>query len=355
MDRGQADTGHHRLTALMTGVVLAALPATARAEQVCNPSETNTEGVVSLIVENDSLSSGKDRNYTSGVELGYVSPENCRIPRMLSDAAKPITHAISNADPAFWGIALGQSIFTPQDTQADPAPPDQHPYAGWLYLQIAVAAEVKPSDAHPTGYLDTYDLQFGMVGPSALGRQAQNGIHSVLGAPEARGWDSQLHDEFTFGLSLDRRWDWKEQPLPIAPNLSYDFTPTAGATIGTLRDEVRVGLIARIGDHLNGDYGPPRVRPSLASVEQFYNRDLSWNLFAGVEGRAVAHDIFLDGNTFRDSAHVKRVPFVADFQAGLSISSGEWRMTYTYVWRTNEFTTQDGHQDFGSLSLSRRF
>ncbi|MBI3437555.1 MAG: hypothetical protein HY054_02670 [Proteobacteria bacterium] len=30
-------------------------------------------------------------------------------------------------------------------------------------------------------------------------------------------------------------------------------------------------------------------------------------------------------------------------------------MTYTFVWRTDEFTTQNGRQDFGSLSFSRRF
>jgi hypothetical protein len=37
------------------------------------------------------------------------------------------------------------------------------------------------------------------------------------------------------------------------------------------------------------------------------------------------------------------------------MSLHEWRITYTFVWRTDEFTTQHGRQDFGSLSFSRRF
>ncbi|MBI3437556.1 MAG: DUF2219 family protein [Proteobacteria bacterium] len=56
--------------------------------------------------------------------------------------------------------------------------------------------------------------QFGMVGPSALGEQAQNSIHKILGAPRALGWDSQLHDEFAFAASFDRRWRWVPFGVP---------------------------------------------------------------------------------------------------------------------------------------------
>jgi lipid A 3-O-deacylase len=343
-----------RLAALMSGAAFALLPNAGRAEEACRiPSDE--KGVVSLVVENDSLSSGADRNYTSGVELGYVSPNNRCIPPAFNDTARPFTQFFSKADPAFWGVAIGQSIFTPEDTQAATAPPDQHPYAGWLYLQFAVAAETKRSNAHPIGYLDTYELQLGVVGPWALGEQAQDSIHKLLGAPGARGWDSQLHNELAFALSFDRRWRWGAHPMPLVSALNYDVTPTLGFTLGTLRDEARAGVILRVGNELNSDYGPPRVRPSLAGVEQFYDEPFSWSLFAGVEGRAVARDLFLDGNTFADSARVAREAYVADFQGGFSFSSGAWRMTYTYVWRTDEFKTQTHRQDFGSLSLSRRF
>ena len=172
------------------------------------------EGVVSLVVENDSLSSGADRNYTSGIELSYTSPNNARIPHWLDNAASPFTQFFSNAEPAFWGVSLGQSLFTPNDIEAVPAPPDQHPYAGWLYMQLMVAAEERPN-GDVGGHLDTYELEFGMVGPSALGEQSQAGIHQILGAPHPKGWASQLHDEFAFAGSFDRRWRWAPRELPI--------------------------------------------------------------------------------------------------------------------------------------------
>lgn len=76
-------------------------------------------------------------------------------------------------------------------------------------------------------------------------------------------------------------------------------------------------------------------------------------LFAGVYGRLVAHDVFLDGNTWRDSARVRREPLVGDLQAGLA---GQWddvSFAYTYVARSSEFEGQKDAQRFGALTITR--
>jgi lipid A 3-O-deacylase len=328
--------------------LMAALPGTASAQDLLGEDK----GVLSLVVENDSLSSGADRNYTSGIKLAYISPAD-RVPDWLQNTGS-FTRAISGSDPDFWGISIGQSIFTPQDIRANPAPPDQHPYSGWLYMQLMVAAQDNPNPGHRAQHLDTYELEIGVVGPWAMGEQAQDSIHQLLGAPHPNGWDSQLHNEVVFDLAFDRRWHAWSLPDNTLGFLEADLTPSAGVTVGTLRDEMRAGLTARIGQRLDSDYGPPRVRPSLAGVEHFAGGPFAWSIFAGVQGRAVARDLFLDGNTFQDSAHVERIPYVADYQAGFSISAGDWRLAYTYVWRTDEFETQDGRQDFGALAISWR-
>ncbi|MBY0568497.1 MAG: lipid A deacylase LpxR family protein [Hyphomonadaceae bacterium] len=347
MDRRQADAGHHRLKRLLTGAALmAALPGIAYADR-----PADEKGVLSIAVENDSLSSGADRNYTSGIKIAYVSPSE-GVPDWLQPAGA-FTRALSGENPDFWGVAIGQSIFTPEDITAVPAPADQHPYAGWLYMQLMVGAETRNDAGRPL-YLDTYELELGIVGPSAMGEEAQRGIHEFLGAPDPQGWDSQLEDEIAFAVSFDRRWRALRGSTDLG-NLEFDLTPNAGVTLGTLRTEARLGVIARVGWRIDNDYGPPRVRPSLSGVEHFEGGRLSWSLFAGVQGRAVARNLFLDGNTWEDDGpSVDRNPYVADFQTGFSVSAGDWRLAYTYVWRTEEFETQPTRQDFGALALSWR-
>ncbi|MBS0385254.1 MAG: DUF2219 family protein, partial [Proteobacteria bacterium] len=83
----------------MTGVALGLLPAAALAQAPEERARADQEGVFSLVVENDSLSSGADRNYTSGIELSYTSPNNARIPAWLNNAATPFTQFLSQADP----------------------------------------------------------------------------------------------------------------------------------------------------------------------------------------------------------------------------------------------------------------
>ena len=337
------------------GLVAAALaaPGAARAQDV---EQARQEGVFSLVVENDSLSSGADRNYTSGVRLAYVQPTG-DIPSWLSGGEDFIAN-FTDARPAFWGVSIGQSIFTPENIAANPAPPDEHPYAGYLYGQILLATIQNRPDGMFPRFSDLYELEFGMIGPSALGQQAQQGIHEFLGAPDPQGWDSQLHDEFVFALSYERRWSSLRYFADITPGgLEIVVSPSLGATLGTLRTEARAGVTAQIGYQILNNYeiGPPRVRPALSGAGYFEHRDFSWSLFAGVQARAVARNIFLDGNTYRDSARVDRIPGVVDGQVGFTLQMGDARLAYTYVVRTDEFETQTAAQDFGTLALQLRF
>jgi hypothetical protein len=133
----------------------------------------DAKGALTLVGENDSLSSGADRNYTSGIKVEYVSPVGV-MPKWARGFGD-FTRAATNTRPSFWSVGVGQSIYTPQDISANPPPVDQHPYAGWLYGKVMIAAEENVI-ARPPRYIDLYELEFGMVGPSAQGRQAQSCI-----------------------------------------------------------------------------------------------------------------------------------------------------------------------------------
>jgi hypothetical protein len=246
------------------------------------------------------------------------------------------------------GFAFGQSIYTPEDTQTALPLPDQHPYAGWLYGEYSVAVQRRD-------VIDQLTLSAGIVGPAAQGEFAQNNWHSLIGGEPANGWDNQISNQPGLMLSFDRRmraiYELSEDGFGV------DATPSAGVTLGNVQTNVRAGLMLRFGRDLRSDYGPPRVRPSLSGAGFFApGRDFSWYLFLGAEGRAVGHDVFLDGGLFSDTdPSVDSRTLVADIQAGLALQVAGVQIGYTFVVRTEEFFGQNGAQRFGAISLSTNF
>ncbi|PQA86653.1 lipid A deacylase LpxR family protein [Hyphococcus luteus] len=295
----------------------------------------------SALVENDYFGS-TDKNYTNGVRFGYLSAKG-----RGENFARRFMRA-SPEDETRIGFALGQSIFTPQDTEAFEPLPDQHPYAGWLYGEYSVLVE------RSDDILDMLTISAGVVGPAALGEEVQNSFHRLIDDDRINGWDNQLRNEPGLILAYERRW----RPLfrVSRPGIGVDATPNAGVSVGNVLTHGKAGLTLRIGRNLQGNYGPPRIRPSLAGAGYYRGVDTaSWYLFAGAEGRAVARNIFLDGNTWRDSLSLEKRHFVADFQAGVVIQVKSLQIAYTYVWRTKEFVNQGARHEFGALSLSAKF
>jgi hypothetical protein len=324
------------LAAVLTA---AASPLSARAADRA-PDE---RGTFSLLVENDALYDS-DRHYTNGLKASWLSSEN--IPGWLQRAGDYLPFFKAGSRRRY-GFSVGQSIFTPEDKDAIALLDDDRPYAGWLYAGFAMTAD--------TGnQLDTFELNLGVVGPHAQGEWVQNNFHRTIGSTNANGWDNQLDDEF--GAVLYYEHKWRGLLETGRGGLGVDVIPHVGAALGNVYTYAAGGGMLRFGQDLPADYGPPRVRPALAGTGFFDpHAGFGWYLFAGVEGRAVARDIFLDGNTLGDSHSVDREPFVADLQAGLAITIKIVRIAFTQVYRTREFDGQSGPNTFGAFSVSFRW
>ncbi|MBK6705666.1 MAG: lipid A deacylase LpxR family protein [Caulobacteraceae bacterium] len=220
---------------------------------------------------------------------------------------------------------MGHSLFTPNDTTTSAPLPDQHPYAAWLYGEYT--ALVEQGDE-----VDQVSVQLGIVGPSAGGEWVQNEFHALIGTADAQGWDNQLEDEIGIVISYDHRLRRLAQLGD--GGFGADVTPNLGFTVGNIHTNLHAGLTLRMGQDLDNDYGPPRISPRLAGAGYFTPRDnFSWYVFASIEGRAVAHNIFLDGSLFRDDdPSVSSNTFVTDMQ-GLVVQVLQTQVASTYVER----------------------
>ena len=299
---------------------------------------------VSVVWENDSFA-GTDRNYTNGVRLSWLSGTGD------TDGVSDLVAQWLGADEyavVRRGIAFGHSLFSPEDISTDQPLPLQHPYAGWLYLEYTPL--IQQADR-----VDQFTFQIGLIGPSAGGEYAQNEFHAVIGEPEALGWDNQLRDELTLGVAWDRRL--RRVAVIELGALSVDLTPTVGFSVGTVQTNAKLGAMLRLGNDLQVDYGPPRVRPSLSGANFFNPVDrLSWYAFAGAEGRYVIHNRFLDGSVMlEDDSLLTSNRWVGDVQLGVAVQYRQSQFAFTIVRRTEEWAEQTEPQRFGAVSLSRRF
>jgi hypothetical protein len=115
--------------------------------------------------------------------------------------------------------------------------------------------------------------------------------------------------------------------------------------------------MVRIGRNLKVDWGPPHIDENLgASYINPTRGDAEWGWYAflGTEGRLVGHNMFLDGNSFQKSPSVPKELAVGDFQAGAAVVWQHVRLAYTYVYRTNEFKTQDHPDHYGAIQVGFR-
>jgi hypothetical protein len=299
---------------------------------------------MSIVMENDLFHS--DRYYTNGVRASWLLTPGRKSDWALRAARLfPFFPAQSTVHVNY---AIGQNMYTPKDISLKNPPANDRPYAGWLYGSVGLIAE--------TGQrLDQLELTIGVVGPASFAEETQTFVHKTMRIDEPEGWDHQLKNEPGFILTYHR--SWRSYVSKSFFGVPFDLTPHAGGSLGNVFTYANSGITLRYGKELPLDYGTPRIQPSLPGSGFFIpQKGFGWYHFAGVEGRAVARNIFLDGNTFRESNSVEKEPFVGDFQFGIVMTRHNVRIGYTHVVRTREFKTESGHhQDFGALSISMQF
>lgn len=334
----------NRAESLAVAVLLgmATLPAAAQTPPA--KSSGDQAAIWSIQGENASISSASvtDRYYTNGLRIGWTSPEGYP-PGWLENVGRLL-----------WGkgnqritVDLSQQIYTPYATGVKVPPAGDRPYAATLLLNTGLQQD-------GDGWRSVLGMSLGVMGPAAGGEWVQNGFHDLIGQKGNKGWSSQLKDEPVLQFTSARTW---QLPTGSLLGLETDALPDLTAELGTLRIYVQPGVRFRIGQGLNGDFGPARLRPGQSGGDAFAAADaLGWYLFAGGDGRAVLRDGTLEGNIYQSSPSVKKTPFVGELEVGGGITYRSVRLTYTQVFQTAEFRHQKGglHQ-FGSVNLAARF
>jgi hypothetical protein len=273
-----------------------------------------------------------DRNYTYGLHAAWYGEPGV-MPRWAERVAYRLGGTQSNAARRL-SFSAGQELYTP-DALSNPRPIlNDRPYAAWLFA----GATISNADAR---HARSLDVRAGMIGPDAQGREVQTWWHRREHIRLPRGWKYQLANELGLRVTIDERW------RPYGVQRHVDIVPHVRLTAGNVLTEAAAGATLRVGLPLANDFGP-----GAPSGPEGYVRGFRLYGFARAEGRALAHDITLDGNTFHNSLSVHRIPFVGEAQMGLGLRHGALGVRYQFSYSTAQFSERPNSHEYGSVGFS---
>lgn len=309
--------------------------------------------VLSFIEENDLLynpfGDHQDRHYTQGLKLIYLepgaSPSWWARGTQLARVERWLPKVWLEPRGTNFGLLFGQSIFTPEDQTSTNLVTEDRPYAAWLYFGLGIQRRGIVGPGIPV--LESFELNLGIVGPEAQGGSSQDALHQARQLQTFDGWGTELRTEPAFVFKYGRAW---KLACNEASGRYFDFIPHLGTDLGTLRVAGNAGATARLGFNLPDDFGIQLIDSTIVLASGRNRGPVGFHVFGQAEGRAVARNVFLDGNLYQDSHSVPKRPFVTDLIYGAALNLGRHcDLSWTRVIRSEEFEGQHGNDRFGSI------
>ncbi|RYY37753.1 MAG: lipid A deacylase LpxR family protein, partial [Sphingobacteriaceae bacterium] len=257
--------------------------------------------------DNDSfLAAGSDRYYTNGLFVFLrhglsINP---------ADSAKLKNKVL--------GFELGQKIFNPRSGSVLSPQLIDRPFAAYLYAGSSL------------NYLYSnesnlkFSAQIGVVGPDALGKQAQNVIHDTFGFYTLNGWEYQVENSFQLNLAA-------EYNRLLARTTGADISLNTYGRLGTGFSGAGAGVLIRLGDFnqlfnsvstqstaiKNRGFAPLEKREFFFYIKPLLNY--------------VAYDATIEGSLFGKNVNsnsqevtLTRKPIVFMQQFGISYGGSRW-------------------------------
>jgi hypothetical protein len=279
--------------------IAACLVATAAFADDGNPAQWY------LRVDNDFFFH-TDRWYTSGFRIARVQ------------------------DGLEWGLV--QEIYTPEAKYLSPTLQDRAP-VGRLFA--SVANHIEGDDT-----VDTYEIDAGVRGPSALGEQTQGDVHGVVESGVKLDWSRQLPDKFD-ASAIGVRTQY----------LGYGFRGHLGAVVGTQMIFGHLGVEWRIGD----TQAPSSPLMRYAATPPFRPRAGGFGAYLGASIRGVARNELLSKNYYTYGPELEKKNEVTRLGGGFTWSQGWGNLTLDLVQESREFVGQRTAHEFGSIALHIAF
>ncbi len=332
--------------ALGCGPLLAQGKPTINSPESCRNATNVAPRHLILAHENDFFGR-TDRDYTSGTMISVrysriesLANDDCPL-GLMRGAARWLNHwpnaKLTERDFVF---SIGQQLYTPTDFRAASIVPKERPYAGWLFSRWAIHA----NDSRQS---QTLAIDLGVTGPAAQGESSQNFFHRLEGYPRFQGWNNQLRNEL--GLQVSGEWR-----TLLTRTQQTRLIGHYGMGLGNVETYLNAGMQWKFASALADNHAlPSSMRPASAVRSVALTQSgPSPQWFVGIDTRAVARNIFLDGNTRSPGHSVNRKPVVGELSMGLVWNWLMADLALTLNLRSHEYEKQTYNHLFGGMTIS---
>lgn len=293
--------------------------------------------------ENDAFFN-TDNQYSFGFKLSNVY----FVPKVEYQWLKiPFIHKSKEAH--FVSMGISQQMYTPKDIESSKLIVDDRPYAGWLYLEFGLYQSTKAQ-------LDSLTLQFGIIGENSGAEFVQRKVHELIGSQVPNGWNNQLNNEL--GVNLIYQHKWRFVPEPVF-TIESNIVPFVEATLGNVKTQVSTGALMRFGLNPIEDFGSSSIDvggengiPIRTNCLCPQYKPWSFTLNFAFAAKAVAHNIFLDGNSFSESHSVEKENFIAYVSYGFSARYEHFAIDYVLTSYSRQYKTEEKNHEYGSILFS---
>ena len=285
-----------------------------------------------------------DSQYTSGEKFNWLFH--------VDNQSNPLYNLLfidyGNYD-AYVSFSLVNQIYTPVDLNQTEPIVDDRPYAGWTYFEYGIH---KSSSEN----LRSLYLRVGMIGPASKSEQIQKGIHKLSGSDTPKGWDNQLESELGINLVYFHKWRFIPEKIGV---FERSIIPFVEVDLGNVSTKVTAGVSMRFGYNIARDFGISTVdsggEVGVSVKNERMNvkkRDWSFSFNLSGYGSAIARDIFLDGNTFKDSHSIDKENLVAYVGFGFTARYKNLMSDFILTKSTPKFKGEETNHTVGTLILS---
>lgn len=273
----------------------------------------------------------QDRYYTNGLFIHF---------------RRAVQNKKDSTVKKIWGLSIGQEMYNARTGQITMIENVDRPFAGYLYGGGSLQW-LKPNENSLK-----LEVQIGTIGPSALGKEGQTFLHSVVGFYKISGWQYQVKDEV--GLNLKANLHYL---LFRNKRKNIDFSLPINASFGNTYTGLETGLLFRTGS-LNPFYHSIVTKSNIATryAQGVKKQELYFFLKPSVT--FVAYDATIQGGLFvKDKGPVtyQPKPIVFAQQIGTAYANARWTFDLSVIFKSKQLAEATRSEQYGSASIYYRF